>query len=149
MKYLFPLLINLVFLRIFTHIIFDRDDVGGLNCKVLRLPKFWRMPKPGRGGWVKTKVSWCDGRLLIWFDGDPTRMRGGDSEFQKPLCEQGETWGCCLAKGGQTTLKVSWPRQKSHRLFLQAQTSFLCQQSLTNWVTHRIVLVLFLPFTLQ
>jgi hypothetical protein len=60
------------------------------------------------------------------------------------------TWGCCLAKGGHTPLRVSWPCQKSHRLFLQAQTSFLCQQSLKNWVTHKLVLVLglFLPFTL-
>ena len=35
--------------------------------------------------------------------------------------------------------RVSWPRQKSHRLFLLSQTSFLCQQPLTNWVTHKIV----------
>jgi hypothetical protein len=47
--------------------------VGGKNCKVFRLPKFWRMPKPGRGGWVKTKVSQCDGGLLLWFDGDPKK----------------------------------------------------------------------------
>ena len=41
--------------------------VGGKNCKVFRLPKFWRMPKPGRGGWVKTKYRdamecYCFGR---------------------------------------------------------------------------------------
>ena len=87
MKYLFPLLINLVFLRIFTHIIFDRDDVGGLNCKVLRLPKFWRMPKPGRGGWVKNKSIAMRWRAIALVDGDPKRMRWQNSEFQ--------SWGKC------------------------------------------------------
>ena len=82
------------------------------------------------------------------FHRNPKRMRGRNPEFQKPLCEQGKTWGCCLVKGGQTVLGVSWPLQKSHRLFLQAQSRFLCQQLLTIWVTHEIVLVLFRPFLL-
>ena len=34
----------------------------------------------------ENKVSWCDGRLLLWFDRDPKRMREWNSEFQKPLC---------------------------------------------------------------
>ena len=58
------------------------------------------------------------------------------------LCEQGEMWGCSLAKGGQTAPRVSWARQISHMLFLQAHFNFLCLQLLTNWVTRKIVLVL-------
>ncbi len=61
---------------------------------------------------------------------------------------RGKTCRCCLVKGGQTASRIFRAHKNSHRLFLQAQFSFLCQQVLTNWVTHKIVLVLFRPFLL-
>jgi hypothetical protein len=39
--------------------------------------------------------------------------------------------------------------EKSHRLFLLAQTSFLCQQSLTNWVTHKMRQLFFVRQSMQ
>ncbi len=105
--------------------------VGGKNCKVFRLPKFWRMPKPGRGGWVKNKVSRCDGRLLLW-----------STETQKEWMRNFEfrsRWkrGVAVSKGGQTTPEFSSRAKRSHTLFSLVDTetvfSFLCQQSLTNW----------------
>ena len=98
------------------------------------------MPKPGRGRWVKTKVSRCDGRLLLWFDGDPKEWDGKIPNFKA-----GENVRVLSCERRTDRTRVSWPRQKSHRPFLLAQTSFLCQQLLTNWVTHKIVLVLFRP----
>jgi hypothetical protein len=55
--------------------------VGGKNCKVFRLPKFWRMPKPGRGGWVKNKSIAMRWRAIALVDGDPKRMRCKISNF--------------------------------------------------------------------
>jgi hypothetical protein len=92
------------------------------------------MPKPGRGGWAKTKVSRCDGRLLLWFNGDPKEWDGKTPNFKA-----GENVRVLSCERRTDRTRVSWPRQKSHRLFLLAQTSFLCQQPLTNWVTHKIV----------
>jgi hypothetical protein len=67
--------------------------VGGKNCKVFRLPKFWRMPKPGRGGWVKNKVSRCDGVLLLW---SMETQKEWDAKFR--ISRQMKMWGCCLER---------------------------------------------------
>ena len=50
---------------------------------------------------MKTKVSQCNGRLLLWFDGDPKRRRGENSKFQQPLCvKRGENVGAVSRKVG-------------------------------------------------
>ncbi len=75
----------------------------------------------------------------------PKKNEGAKFRISKAsLCEQGKTWGCSLAKGGQTSLRA-FDFSCRHRLV----TSFLCQQSLTNWVTHKIILVLCWSFTIQ
>ena len=69
----------------------------------------------------------------------------GTTETQKewdgkiPNVEAGENVMVLSCERRTDLTRVSWPGQKSHRLFLLAQTSFLCQQPLTNWVTHKIV----------
>jgi len=95
-------------------------------------------------------MRWMAIALVQRFNGDPKITRGSNFEFRSPLCgSRGETWdGCCLAKGGKTAPRVSWARQISHKLFLQAHFNFMCLQLLTNWVTRKIVLVLFQHFLL-
>ena len=69
---------------------------------------------------------------IALFDGDPKRMRGRNFEFRNFGAEENVRVLSYETKTDRT--KISLPRQKSHRLFLQVQNSFLCQQSFTNWV---------------
>ena len=69
---------------------------------------------------------------IALFDGDPKRMRWRNFEFRNFGAEENVRVLSYETKTDRT--KISLPRQKSHRLFLQVQNSFLCQQSFTNWV---------------
>ena len=69
---------------------------------------------------------------IALFDGDRKRMRWRNFEFRNFGAEENVRVLSYETKTDRT--KISLPRQKSHRLFLQVQNSFLCQQSFTNWV---------------
>ncbi len=67
---------------------------GGLKLYSFETPKVLAYAETRERRVGEKKVSRCDERLLLWFDGDPKRMRWQNSEFQS----RGKRMGAVLRK---------------------------------------------------